>query len=77
MTGTSSTTTVTIEIRDGKATINDVQAALDTLAREGIPGAFEITVRQWQDRNDSDREIPYGDRPVTHRMTIEASRAAK
>lgn len=74
---TTGTTVVTVEINDGKATIADIREALDTLEREGIPETFEVEIQQWVDRDDSDGSINYADRPRTHRMTIEASRATR
>lgn len=77
MSSVSGTTVITVEIEGGKATIADIRDALDVLEREGIPDTFEVEVRQWVDRDDSDPEIPYADRPRRDRMTIEASRAAR
>lgn len=77
MSTTTGTTVVTVEIEDGKATIADIRDALDILEGEGIPHTFEVDVRQWVDRDDSDTSIDYADRPRRHRMTLEASRAAK
>ena len=77
MSSTTGTAVITVEIEGGKATIADIRDALDILEREGIPDTFEVEVRQWVDRDDSDTTIEYADRPRAHRMTLEASRAAR
>lgn len=71
----SATTTVRIELTGRRATIEDVQDALDTLRREGIPETFEISLHQSQDREYIEG-VPYAERPVAHSLWVEAARAA-
>ena len=74
---TTGTTVITVEIEGGKAAIADIREALDLLEREGIPDTFNVDIRQWTDRDDSDTSIDYGARPRIQRMTFAASRAAR
>ena len=73
---TEATTTVRIELSGRPALIKDVQHALDTLLAEGIPDTFEISFHQSEER-DSSSDLPYSERPIVHRMWIEARRASK
>lgn len=69
------TTTVRVELRDRRATIEDVQDALDTLRAEGIPDTFEVSIDQRAER-EYDKDVPVDERPVTHSLVVEAHRAA-
>lgn len=70
------TTKVRIELEGRTATIADLQAALDTFKREGIPETFEVSFHQFEERDNSDSAVPYAQRQVTRRMWLESERAA-
>lgn len=69
------TTTVTVELRGRRATIEDVRAALDTLTAEGIPETFEVSILQNEDREYAP-DKGYADREVTYLFRVEAERRA-
>lgn len=70
-----STTTVRIELGGRRATVEDVQQALDTLRADGIPGTFEVAIGQSDDRKH-EAGVACEDRIPNHRFWIEARRAA-
>lgn len=70
------TTCVSVELRGRRATIADVRQALDTLVADDIPETFEVSIRQYEDREhapDKARE----DRKVEYVFSIEAERASR
>ena len=71
-----STTEVTVTLTGRRATIEDVQSALDVLLAEGIPETFEIDVDQ-RETTDYLPNTPPAERPIRHSLTVSASRAAK
>lgn len=76
MSDLSGTTTVTVEMRGRRPTIEDVRAALDTLTAEGIPETFEVSIQQSEDR-EFIKDMPYDERPVEFLFRVTAERAAK
>lgn len=75
MTDADSTVTVEVVLRGRRATIEDVQGALDTLRSEGIPDTFEVTVVQSEERIHEE-DVPYRDQKREHCLRVHARRAA-
>lgn len=75
MSGAERTVIVEIVLRGRRATIEDVQEALDTLRCEGIPDSFEMTIDQSHDRV-WEADVPARDQKREHVLRISAQRAA-
>lgn len=71
-----STTSVEVVLRGRKATIEDVQQALDTLRAEGIPDTFNVDVTQSEDRV-WEANVASADQKREHVLRIVAKRAAR
>ncbi|MBA3782854.1 MAG: hypothetical protein H0X12_13510 [Nocardioides sp.] len=76
MSDLDATTSVTVRMDGRRATIEDLQEAINVLLAEGIPKTFEVDVNQSTERI-GDRDVPYADRPLSHTFSLTAERASK
>lgn len=71
----SETVTVTVEL-DRQPTIEDIQAAIDTLRAEGIPDSFEVDVVSTTERV-YEEDVHYADRVERVAFRMSAQRSAR